>query len=129
MASVADDPGESPGLPTGISAAAAEQYLQVASERALLNEAETAAHGYRFLTVEHGDAEDDEQRALVVALSTAAWNTGQVRALRGGSDYLTIQISPQTTSGQLAADEVLNQLELVARELNPGWWRIRRSSQ
>jgi hypothetical protein len=106
----------------------AEEFHRLLAERQLVDEAELLAAGYRFLTVEHGDAEDDEQATLVKRLSDTAWATGRVRRTQGGNDYLTVYVEPPT-GDQPNADEVVNQLELLAHELNPGWWRIRRSTR
>lgn len=114
---------------SAISAAAAEHYCRTADDRALVTEAELTAIGHRFLTVDHGDPEDDDQLALVSGLRIAAWDTRRVTTIHGGNDYLTIHVRPPTESGQPAAEVVLNQLELRAHELNPGWWRIRRGAR
>lgn len=112
----------------GFGARDAAEYHQRLAEQQLVDEVELLAAGYRFLTVEHGDPEDDEQAALVKRLSDTAWATGRVRRTQGGNDYLTIYVEPPT-GDQSDADAVVNQLELLAHELNPGWWRIRRSAR
>jgi hypothetical protein len=106
----------------------AVEFHQRLAEQQLVDEVELLAAGHRFLTVEHGDPEDDEQAALVKRLSDTAWATGRVRRTQGGNDYLTIYVDPPIGE-QPDADAVVNQLELLAHELNPGWWRIRRSAR
>jgi hypothetical protein len=112
----------------GFDLAAAEQFVAAQEQRALLDEAELTAAGHRFLAIEHGDPEDDAQATLVRRLSDTAWATGRVRRTHGGNDHLTIDVEPPTGE-QPAADDVVDHLEHLAHELNPGWWRIRRSAR
>jgi hypothetical protein len=116
-------------LAAGLSVADTEHFLAALAGQALADEAELTAAGYRFLTVEHGDPEDDDQMTRVSALSDAGWKTSRVRTIQAGNDYLTIHVDPPRAPGQPTADEVVNQLEQVADQLNPGWWRIRRSAR
>jgi hypothetical protein len=109
--------------------AAAEQFLAARAQRALVGEAELTAAGYRFLTVEHGDPEDDDQARRVDALSKAAWATGRVQSSRGGNDYRTFEVTPAAEPDQASADEVVDVLERQAHTLNPGWWRVRRAAR
>ncbi|WP_410570597.1 hypothetical protein [Amycolatopsis sp. cmx-4-61] len=109
--------------------AGAERQIAAHARAALIGEAELTAAGHRFLTVDHGDPEDDDQARRVDALSRAAWATRRVHSSRGGNDSRTFQITPATAPDQPGADDVVDQIEQQARTLNPGWWRIRRSAR
>jgi hypothetical protein len=84
-------------------------------------EAEELAHGYRHLTVEHGDPSELETSRLLSALydrlrvfaARARW-----ARVRGTVDYVTV-----TVQGTVA-DEAVRALTAIAEELNPGDWTI-----
>lgn len=121
-------PDDHPFGSVGLSVPAAERRIAAFTGQALVNAAELTAAGHRFLTVTHGDPQDREQQELVTTLSAAAWATARVRSV-SGNDYLTIHVRPPRERGEPAAEEVVTQLEGLAYELNPGWWRIRRSAR
>lgn len=103
-----------------------EQLIRQLQQQALLAEAEEAARGILHLTVDTGDPETDEDLARIHALHEFAWaGRPEARALNiaGGNDYTTIRVT-----GSSAA-EFLDALAAKAVDLNPGWWRIRRSSR
>jgi hypothetical protein len=120
-------------------AATAPQALYVAggsdprrrAEAGLIREAESAAAGHRWLTIEVGAAvlpDDAEQLALLNQVRAAAERTGRLRSVSRGTDRLVIEVGPAGAAGELAADDVLTPLELLAHELNPGSWSIHRSA-
>lgn len=84
-------------------------------------EAEELAHGYRHLTIVHGDPETLEASRLVSTfydrLRAFAARVPRVR-VRGTVDYVTV-----TVRGAEADDEV-TVLTAIAMELNPGDWTI-----
>jgi hypothetical protein len=88
-------------------------------------EAEELAHGYRHLTVEHGDPSVLEVSWLVSTLydrlSVFAARTPWVR-VRGTVHYVTV-----TVHGQMA-EEAVSALTAIASELNPGDWTITESA-
>jgi hypothetical protein len=84
-------------------------------------EAEELAHGYRHLTIVHGDPRDlDASRHLSAfsdILGTVAARAGWVRA-RGTADYVTITVhGPQ-------ADEQISEFAAVAYESSREDWTI-----
>lgn len=102
-----------------------EQFLWLCAERELVEEAEAAAAGYRFLSVVHGDLETAEDVARFETLTRVFWEhpAGGERATQGGNDYTTFRAGPPT------ADQVIAAVLTVAHQLNPGWWRISLSSR
>lgn len=84
-------------------------------------EVEELAHGYRHLTIEHGDPDQFGASRLLTTL----YERVRVRAtladgarVRGTVGYVTV-----TVHGP-AADDVIGDLTAVAEELNPGNWTI-----
>ncbi|WP_225730953.1 MULTISPECIES: hypothetical protein [unclassified Nocardia] len=104
----------------------AEQLRVLLEQLTLLADADEAVHGIHHLTVETGYPETADDLARIEVLCQAAW-TGlpQARALSvgGGGDYTTIRL------GGPAAAQFLEHLATTATRLDPGWWRIRRSSR
>ncbi len=101
--------------------AAADRMLVVARA----SDAELYANGYRFLTVAHGDLEDaDDERRLhrLSALADAPRTLASI-SFRGTNDTSTWIVN----GAQAAA--TVDQLEALAHELNPGWWKIRRTAR
>jgi hypothetical protein len=94
-------------------------------EAALVREAEQAAHGAHHLTVAHGDPESAEDADRVHQLF--AW-THLHRARAVFSAVATNDTVRWTITGP-DAEAVLVDLEAVAEQLNPGWWRIRRAAR
>lgn len=84
-------------------------------------EAEELAHGYRHLTIVHGDPRDlDESRHLSAffdTLATVAGRAGLVR-VRGTVHYVTI------TAHGPQADEQIGEFAAVADEFSGGDWTI-----
>lgn len=87
----------------------------------LICEAEEAAHGYRHLTVVHGDPDDLEASRL---LSGFYDRIGALAAecewsrVRGEAEFVTI------TLRGAGADAALRDLSRVAEAANPGGWMI-----
>ncbi|OCB23525.1 MULTISPECIES: hypothetical protein [Mycobacterium] len=102
-----------------------EAYLEQLRQAELVAEAEDAAHGKRHLSVVTGDLETSDDVARVEQLTATAWagrDGAHMTASRGGSDYVTLVIE-----GPCAA-QFVDELAALAEELNPGFWRISRSS-
>lgn len=115
----ADRPG-----PDGIRRAIDE--LERLRSAALITEAEEAAHGVRYLTVATGDTETAEDLERLQQLTAAAWRGragARTTQAGGGSDHLTFRVEGPT------ADGLVEELAALARQLDPGWWQVRRSAQ
>lgn len=104
---------------------AVEVYLEQLRLAELVAEAEDAAHGKRHLSVVTGDLETGDDVARIEQLTATAWagrEGAQMTSSRGGSDYVALVIE-----GPSAA-QFVDELAALAEELNPGFWRISRSS-
>ena len=103
----------------------ARALLEQLEAEALADEAEQAAHGVRHLTVEHGDPETaDDERRLHLLWQWAHDNRERARITIRGSNDTTIWF----IAGP-AADELVADLEALAHQFNPRWWRIRRAAR
>lgn len=92
----------------------------------LVAEAQDAAHGIHWVTIEHGDPETDDDIALLRQLHDLAWSAPSDEATvstRGGNDYWSVRV------GGPAAVRLIDQIATLANQLNPGWWHIRRTSR
>lgn len=100
------------------------------AEASLIWEAKAIAAGHRFLTVQVTEMlpYDAEEMSRVTRLSEAALCTGRVRSLSHIGNLVVIEIGPVTQAGEPTADDVITPLELLAHELNPGGWSIRRAA-
>jgi len=84
--------------------------------------AELAARGCRQLTVVHGDLDSAEAEAAVRQLwSWGDRHPGAISRTTGTNDTTSWLFAPPDAEAHLAA------LEAVAREHNPGWWKIHRA--
>ena len=107
-------PGQPP-LSIVEARAAAADVLELGG----LSTDELGARGYRWLTVVHGDLDTTEAAAAWQQLSS--WgdrHPGAVRQTRGTNDTTSWLLAPPNAAANLAA------LDAVAREHNPGWWKI-----
>lgn len=90
-------------------------------EELLLWEAAEVAHGYRHLTVVHGDPDDlglaRRLSAFYDALAELAGACKWVR-VRGDVEFVTITVAGSD------ADERIGQFSAVARAASPGDWSI-----
>lgn len=117
-----------PGMPDengGRPGKAIEAHLEQLRQAELVAEAEDAAHGKRHLSVVTGNLETSDDVARVEQLTATAWagrEGAHMTASPGGSDYLTLVIE-----GPCAA-QFVDELAALAEELNPGFWRVSRSS-
>lgn len=104
---------------------AVEAYLAQLRQAALVAEAEDLATGIRHISIATGELEsdDDVRRLEQLAAAAACGREGAGLArFGGGNDYVTFYIEG------LDADQFVEDLALLAETLNPGWWRISRSS-
>jgi hypothetical protein len=100
--------------------ASADQILELDS----LSERQLAERGYRWLTVVHGDLDTPEADAAWRHVSS--WgdrHPGAIRQTRGTNDTTSWLLAPPNAEANRSA------LDAVAREHNPGWWKIRRAAR
>lgn len=90
-------------------------------EELLVWEAEEAAHGYRHLTVSHGDPPDLEASrhlsGFYETLRGLAAGCEWVR-VRGDIEYVTITVRGADADGRI------EQFAQAARSADPGCWRV-----
>ena len=112
-------PGQTP-LSTQEARAAADQMLELTN----LSDDVLAERGYRWLTVVHGDLDSPDAEAAWRQLSS--WGDRHPDAIRQSRS------TNDTTSWLLAppnVDSNLDVLEAIAKEHDPGWWKIRRDTR
>lgn len=105
---------------------AAQAFIARQQEAALIAEAEDLTHGVHHLSIVTGQLETSEDVDRVEQLTATAWRGragAQMRRSLGGSDYLTFVIDGEN------AEQFVDELAALAATLNPGYWRIGRTSR
>jgi hypothetical protein len=80
-----------------------ERFVELCAERDLIQEAEAAAAGYRYLTVVHGDLETSQDVDRFEALTRVFWEhpASTAWATQGGNDYITFRAGPPRLTARL----------------------------
>jgi hypothetical protein len=108
-----------------LSLGQATALIEALRTEELLAEAEQSAHGVRHLTVQHSDSDSPDDDRRCQQLSDWAWDhLDQARiCTRSTNDTTTWLIEGDH------AESLVNELELLAIDLNPGWRGIRWSAR